>query len=245
MSAGAVQQAHELLERLEREGVVARALGGIAVALRCPSASRPPLARDYHDLDLATDHDHGHRLAEALAAAGYAPAERFNALHGHSRMMFSGPNDLHVDVLVDKFVMCHELSFRGRLDVHHETIGLGDLLLTKLQIAQINHKDVVDVATILVDHALTQDESGVNVRFIVELLSNDWGWWRTVTANLEIASELLSSLGLAREQADVVDARLHELQSRIATGKRSLRWKARARIGERVAWRFDPEEVAT
>jgi len=245
MSAAVVEQARELLDRLDRERTLARALGGVAVALRCPSASRPPLARDYHDLDLATNRDHGHRLAEALAAAGYAPAERFNALHGHSRMMFSGPNDLHVDVLVDKFVMCHELSFRGRLDVHRETLGLADLLLTKLQIAQINHKDVVDVAAILSDHALTQDESGINAGYVVELLSNDWGWWRTVTANLEITRELLPTLDLPRAQAADVDGRLHELKSVVAEGKRSLRWKARARVGERMAWRFDPEEAAT
>jgi hypothetical protein len=245
MNTEMVEGTRALLRQVDEEGVLARALGGIAVALRCPSALDPPLVREYHDLDLATDRDNAHRLAEVLAAAGYEPAERFNALHGHSRMMFSGPDDVHMDVIVDEFVMCHKLSLRRRLQVHHETIGLADLLLTKLQIAKINHKDVVDVTAILLDHALTGDESGINAPYIVDLLSNDWGWWRTVTANLDIVGELLPSLGLEVPSARIAATSLDELKSAIGKGRRSLRWKARARIGERVAWRFDPEEVAT
>ena len=240
-----IAQTRWLLRHVHEQGVLARTLGGIAVALRCPSALEPPLAREYHDLDLATARDNGHRLADVLTAAGFEPAERFNALHGHSRMMFSGPDDLHMDVIVDEFVMCHKLSLRHRLTVHPETIGLADLLLTKLQIAKINHKDVVDVTAILVDHPVTDDEAGINVGYIVDLLSNDWGWWRTVTANLDIVEELLPSLGLGERQARDADVRLQDLKSAVAEGRRSLRWKARARIGERVAWRFDPEEVAT
>jgi hypothetical protein len=206
---------------------------------------RPPLIRQYHDLDLATDRANSHRLSDVVIAEGFAPAERFNALHGHSRMMFTGPQGAHVDLLVDEFVMCHKLSFRGRLQVHRDTLGIADLLLTKLQIARINHKDVVDVAAVLVDHEITDDESGINAEYVVQLLSDDWGWWRTVTENLDIVAELLPTLGLEGKHAAAAGLRLERLQSRISSGKRSFRWKARARVGERMAWRFDPEEVAT
>ena len=228
---------------LEENGVQARLLGGVAVALRCPSARRPPLARDYHDLDLATTGAHAHRLSQVLAAAGFSPEERFNNLHGRSRMMFTGPDGVHVDVLVDEFVMCHTLSLSRRLPLHKDTLSLADLLLTKLQIAELNQKDAVDVAALLLDHPLTEDEAGINRKYVVQVVSNDWGWWRTVTENLQRMDGLVPSLGLLSEEAELVQARLHELSDSIAAGKRSLRWRMRARLGDRVPWRFDPEEV--
>jgi hypothetical protein len=244
MAFDLVTYTRELLRTLNDQGVHARALGGVAVALRCPSALQPPLARDYHDMDLLTERGGAQALSEALVAAGFEPTERFNALHGHSRMMFSRSGEVHMDVLVDEFVMCHKLSFKGRLDIDQETVGLADLLLTKLQIAKINHKDVLDVAALLLDHPLG-GAAEIETQRIVKLLSDDWGWWRTVTANLEVVDQLLPSLGLSPAQAQTIQARLKELGSSIADCKRTLRWKARAKIGERMDWRFEPEEVAT
>lgn len=240
-----VPYTRELLAELEAQGVPARALGGVGVALRCASAGRAPLAREYHDMDLATRRDAAHRLSDALQRAGFQPAERFNALHGHSRMMFALPDQCHLDVLVDEFVMCHQLDLGARLELNRETIPLADLLLTKLQIAQINHKDVVDTVALLLDHRLTDDDDGINVGFIVGILSNDWGWWRTVTENLRVVDELLGDLGLDRRDEEAVRERLRQLGAAVDDGRRSLRWKARARLGERVSWRLEPEEVAT
>jgi hypothetical protein len=240
-----VAYTQQLVAELNQDNVIARALGGVGVALTCASARRPPLAREYHDLDLATTRRHAHRLSDALVGAGFEAAERFNALHGHSRMMFTLPSRCHVDVLVQEFVMCHKLDLAARLTMRSDTIPLADLLLTKLQIAQINHKDVLDIAALLVDHPITEDEDGINASYIGRLLSDDWGWWRTVTENLVVVDELLARLGLAREDEERAHERLHDLNAAVSSRKRSLRWKARARLGERVAWRLDPEEVAT
>lgn len=245
MTFDVIAYTHDLIERLNAQGALARAFGGVGIGLRCASALRPPLARDYHDIDLATDRRHAHHLTAALLEEGFQPAERFNAMHGHSRMMFSLSDRAHMDVIVDDFVMCHKLPLRDRLHLHTETVSLADLLLTKLQIAQINHKDVLDIAALLIDHPLSVDESGINITYIADLLSNDWGWWRTVTANLDLLMRQVASLGLGVDEAETTRQRLRELTAGIGSGKRSLRWKARARLGDRVAWHFEPEEVAT
>jgi hypothetical protein len=238
-----VAYGQRVLRELREDGVEARALGGVAVALRCPSARFPPLARDYNDLDLVTDGEHANQVSAALTSNGFTAAERFNRLHGHSRMMFTGPEGVHVDLIVGEFVMCHRLSLKRRLFVDQETISLGDLLLTKLQIAELNAKDVSDVTALLVDHPLTDDETGVNRQHIAALLSSDWGWWRTATGNLELIKQRVPSLGLPAEETGSVMARFGDLQQAIAARKRSVRWRLRSRLGERVPWRFDPEEV--
>lgn len=241
----AVTEAQHLMESLRERRVRACLLGGLAVALRCPSARKTPLIRTYHDFDLATERSETSALASALEDLGYVGAERFNALHGHSRMMFSGPEGRHIDVLVDRFVMCHELDLRGRLAENAYTLPLSDLLLTKLQIAQVNHKDILDITSLLLDHPVSVDESGIESGRIVKLLSADWGWWRTVTENLAILAGLLPTLGLSNAEIARVQDRVTLLEDAIRDGKRSVRWRARARIGDRMDWRLEPEEVAT
>lgn len=238
-----VSSARDLIAELGSRGLTVRALGGVAIALRCPAAADPALARRYEDVDLITDSASGRGIGAALAELGYTAYERFNALHGHARMMFTGRDGAHVDVLIDAFVMCHRLDLRQRLTIDQETLSLSDLLLTKLQIARLNRKDVVDIATLLLDHSLTEDDTGINHDYIASLLGGDWGWWRTATDNLAMVGEMVGDLGLPGESATRIDERVRALVDRIASEKKSLRWKTRARLGERVAWRLEPEEV--
>jgi len=241
-----VGRAHSLLAQIEDAGVQARALGGVAVALRCPSARHAPLQREFHDLDLAVARGHAHDLTKVLAGAGFAPNTHFNALHGRSRLIFAAVDDgLHLDVLVGVFAMCHKLDLGDRLAIDPATLTLADLALTKLQIAELNRKDAGDLAALFLDHALADDDSGINVNYMTSLLSRDWGWWRTVTANLDLLERHLPGTGLAPAQTAVVAGRIDELRHAVATTKKSLAWRSRAKLGDRVSWRDEPEEVST
>lgn len=235
------QEAAELVAGLTQDGLPARLLGGVAVAIRCPTASAGALRRSYHDLDLIVTSRAAYRLGQALEAAGYRGEERFNALHGRTRMMFSGPLG-HIDVLVGPFVMCHRLDVGGRLTIDPVTLSLADLLLTKLQIARLNAKDASDIAALLLDHRLTGDDAGINGEYVAGLLAGDWGWWRTVTGSLEwLASSPPEALGPAA-RADLGD-RIRDLRGAVDGRPKTVRWRVRARVGERVPWRLEPEEV--
>jgi hypothetical protein len=242
--AGLLAEAESIISDLRAAQVVGRLLGGVAIALRCTSARPPgPFARSYSDLDIAVDGKAGAALATVLDAYGYVGDKRFNALHGRRRMLFSRADGAHIDVLVERFAMCHELELASRLAVHPFTVSLADLLLMKLQVAEINRKDVTDIGALLLDHALTDDESGINATYVCELLGRDWGWWRTATENLATARAYLDEVivgGAAREAAT---SRLETLMARIEGTPKSVRWRMRARVGERVPWRVDPEEV--
>jgi hypothetical protein len=203
-----------VLAAATEERVVLRAVGGLAVYLRCPSARVPPLARDYKDIDLVGRSGDAPKISELLRRLGYLPDETI--------------------------VMSHELRIGARLDLDDKTITLADLLLTKLQVVEINERDLGDAAALLADHDISPD--GIDPERITTLLSSDWGWWRTVSANLERIASYADSLS-SFEGASRVKAGAAELRRRIDEVPKTLRWKLRARVGERVRWYELPEEL--
>jgi hypothetical protein len=236
----------EIALTAEREGAVARFLGGIGIQLRCKSAQPGgPLARQCGDIDIATTRESVPAIKKVLQAHGYEPAARFNALHGKTRMLFHAPDGRHADLFVDTFKMCHTLELRGRLDLNPQTLSLADLLLTKLQIAELNRKDASDMAALLLDHELTSEESGINVAYVVDILRKDWGWWRTVSTNLDRLTEVVPSLSLSEEDAELARERAQEVRERVDAAPKTSRWKMRARVGDRLPWRDEPEATET
>jgi hypothetical protein len=239
-----LEEALAVLGAVKERGGTARALGGVAIALRCSSAREGgPLSRAYGDLDLVTDRSSASAVADVVEAAGFTPEKRFNAAHGRTRMLFINQDDRHLDLFVDTFAMCHTLELSKRLTIDEATLPLADLLLTKLQIARLTQKDVVDTTALLVDHGLGDSDDDLNVDYITGLLAQDWGWWRTVTENLAKLSEELPGLELEPSQARAVELQAKSLVEAIEGRPKSLRWRARARVGDRLPWRDEPEEL--
>lgn len=239
-----VRDGARVVEAARDAGVELRLLGGVAIALRCPSAGGGgPLARDYSDLDLATSRRHAKGTQRLLTELGYEPNQRFNAANGESRLLFLAPDGRHVDVFVDRFVLCHELSLQGRLTVDDRTLPLADLLLTKLQVAKLSHKDVTDMAALLRDHAPGEDDATISVPRLLELVAADWGWWRTTTETLERLDGLVGDLPLDEPARATVRERAAALHARFTDAPKSRRWRVRAKVGERRPWREDPDEV--
>jgi hypothetical protein len=91
------------------------------------------------------------------------------------------------------------------------------------------------------------DEPGtIGLGRIRPLVGNDWGWWRTITLNLDRITALASGDGQGLVPAggkhDPVK-QLAVLSQAIEATPKTLRWKARARVGERVRWYEQPEET--
>lgn len=223
-------------------GLTLRVTGGVAVAMRCPSSLAPPLARTYGDIDLVAPLKESRKLIELFAALGYQPDATFNALHGARRLLFWDPvNSRQVDVFLDVFEMCHKLDLTARLRLQGETISLADLLLSKLQVVETNDKDLKDILSLLVDHPLSQDETGLNVSYIADLTAGDWGLWRTTTMIAERADHYSQALE-GFTQGDRVHRQVAQLLEALERVTKSTRWKLRARLGDRVRWYQLPEE---
>jgi len=220
-----------------------RALGGTAIALS--AGGELLLPREYNDIDFVTAAGRGPEVVRAFDELGYAGDQRFNGLNGHRRLLFyDTENERRVDVFVAKFEMCHAIPLAKRLTLRAQTIPLADLLLTKLQIFALNEKDQRDIVNLLHAHTLADDDAdGINAHYVAKLLAADWGLWRTSTLNVERVRGGLARYGLAPEQEEVVRTRLDDLRARIDDEPKSTKWKVRARVGERVKWYEEPEEV--
>ena len=239
-----VDEARRVLDAAGRDGTILALLGGIAVRIHA-SEVPPSLVREYHDIDFAVPKGHGRLAADLLDSLGYDPSKEFNALNGRERLLFLDPeHGRQVDVFVGSFRMCHEIPFGDRLSADGHTVPLAELVLTKLQIVELNEKDVRDTALLFYGHDVSDhDDESINGERIAELCAGDWGLWRTLTHNLERCREHLGDYELPADDARRISDRLEDLLARIEARPKSRGWKLRARVGERKRWYELPDEV--
>jgi hypothetical protein len=226
-------------------GLRLRLMGGTAIFLTSPTVRTAPYARSYGDFDLAVAGRDARRAAAFLEAAGYVPEKMFNALHGATRLNFGHPQGRWpIDVVIDEVAMSHRIDLRGRLDGPGPTLTLADLLLTKLQIWEINPKDLGDIVCLLADHEIAdrEDPATIDRRRIVGLAAADWGLGHTIERNLRRVVEEVANRAPADPPRDPV-AQASLLLDAMDRAPKSIAWKARARVGERVRWYETPEEV--
>jgi hypothetical protein len=249
-----------VVELATARGLTVRLMGGMAVRAHAPDWTART-RRTEVDLDFVTTSRDRTAFYALLADAGYTPDRQHNALFGQKQAYFvDTARNRPVDVIVDTLLMCHRLDFAGRLGASRPTLPLAELLLSKLQVVKINRKDVLDALVLLAEHPLGRDDGApdasqgqgaINVPRIVAITSTDWGWWRTVTGNLDKLAQYLESeykpadldVGKGRDVLFDPGAQVRELRAAIDAAPKSTRWKMRARVGERVAWYEEPEEV--
>lgn len=241
-----VDEAARILSGADAAGVVVRPLGGVAVRLHVDGMMNAALARPYADLDLVAGRKAARDVTRLLVSLGYEANERFNAMSGGTRLIFyDHANSRHVDVFIGEFRMCHQVALSDRLGADPRTVPLAELLLTKLQVVQLNDKDLKDIWAIVLEHDVDDhDDETINVSVIARALSPDWGFWRTAGGTVAAARSGLATSGLSPEEQQTIDARLGALWDSVEQEPKSLRWRSRARIGERSRWYEEPEEIA-
>lgn len=241
--ADPIAEGRRIAETAAGRDVPLRVLGGVAVAMLCPSSNRPPLAREYADIDFATTAAAKNHVVGLLESVGYAGDKEFNTLHGHRRLFFwDERNRRQVDVFVDEANLCHRIDLKRRLEAVPLTLSLADLTVLKLQVVETNEKDYRDICAIFADHDLTSDDVGVNSTYIAGLTASDWGLWRTLGMVSE-GSEVFARELPGFAAAELVVDRLRRLRSVLEQSPKSRGWKLRSRLGDRKRWYELPEEV--
>ncbi len=240
-----LDEARRLIAAGDAAGLTLRLLGGLAVKLHSPSANHRSLARSYADLDFALAGKRGDRLEALMPTLGYVPNKGFNLLNGNTRLLFfDETQERQVDVFVGGFHMCHTIPITERLKLEPLTLPLAELFLTKMQIVQLNEKDMRDVCALLLDHPFGEgDDETLNLARVADVCCQDWGLWKSVSVSVRKVQDFCDAYDMdVRDKLTIVE-RLNVLRLALDDAPKPLKWKVRAAVGEKIQWYDLPEEV--
>lgn len=239
--ADITEEATRIIDAANTDGIPLRLLGGLAIFFQCPGAMlNERLQRTYNDMDFVTLAKWGAKTKALFTRLGYEGSKTFNALHGNTRLLFwDEQHERQIDIFIDRMQMCHTLDFRSRLLLDKRTLSPSDLVLTKLQIVEINEKDLIDTVALFYDHEVGRSEQGIDANYIAGLTSNDWGLQKTLELNLQKTQ----AFAIEQNFPSYIPQRINALLTALQKRPKSLGWKARAVVGERMRWYELPEEV--
>jgi hypothetical protein len=238
---------HRLISEAQEQGIFLRVIGGLAIKAHSPHATHRSLERSYPDIDFVTDKAGAKKLLDFLPEMGYTPNKTFNTLSGDRRQLYyDEPRNRQIDVFIGDFEMCHKLPLADRLHIEPLTIPLAELFLSKAQVVNLNRKDALDLLALLLDHqAGPGDEETINVDLIADLCAKDWGLYTTISITIQKLDDILiqGDIELDETQAQTIRERLTAIQEAMDAVPKTLAWKMRAKIGTRVRWYEEVEEV--
>ncbi|NLE22584.1 MAG: Fic family protein [Actinobacteria bacterium] len=260
-------EAMDIIDVARAAGAQLRLTGGLAVRRYCTDLDF--MDREYSDIDFVGSSDEKKEIHAVFEELGYTENRyvaqatdsgqlqfiKNEALEGMKaeasaaargvQSTYEPPLVDHIDVFMDVMRMDHDLDVSDRLEIDDYAISPADAFIAKMQIGRINQKDVHDVIALVKDVPLrdVDDETSIDLLYIAEVCARDWGLYRDITANLDIVLAMVGDYGLTEGQQDRVYARLAAIKESVESAGKSLRWRLRATVGERVAWRREIEDT--
>jgi len=241
-----LDEMNRLIEAGRTNSLLLRAIGGLAVRVRSGDLQKF-FPREYRDLDFVVAEKERKRIESFFQELGYESNRKFNLLNGTKRQIYLDPNsERHVDIFVGNFEMCHKLPLNGRLHLDPVTVPLAELLLSKAQIVELNHKDALDIASLLLYNETGDTDDGrINLDYIAKLCGQDWGLYKTTSINLKRVEDAVrdEKLNLTEAERGLILKRASDIQRTFETMPKSLAWQMRDKVGTRVRWYEEVEEV--
>ena len=258
-------EAMAIIDAARGQGAQLRLTGGLAIRRYCTDLAF--MDREYSDIDFIGLSSQSSELHEVFSALGYAEnlyvtqatnagqlqyikiealkAERAQAEAAAGHAPYEPPLVDHVDIFLDVMRMDHDLDVRDRLDIDDYAITPADALLAKLQIGKINQKDAHDVIALCKDVPLrdNDDDVAIDVMHIADVCSRDWGLYHDLTTNLDVVIAMVDDYGLSEEAMARVYDRLAAIKEAVDEVNKTFRWRLRASVGRRVAWRREVEDT--
>ncbi len=245
--ADIVDEVNRLIDAARSANLHLRLIGGLAIKFHSPSANHRALQRSYPDIDLVVHKRDKRNLDQFFSGLGYRSEKNFNLLNGDRRQIFyDAETGRRIDVFIGDFEMCHKLPMKERLDAHPVTVPLAELFLSKTQIVDLNKKDALDIISLLLDNDVGfKDDRVINLDRILRLCLKDWGLYKTLTITLSKVEYILieDNPGLEPDQQQRVLARINSIRRVLDRVNKPILWKVRDRVGTRVRWYSEVEEV--
>ena len=242
-----IQEMHRLIDAANAKNIQLRAIGGLAVQAH-NKKNHPLFLREFADLDFVVAKRQRREFEAFMPEVGYAPHRQFNVLNGDQRQIYyHNESEMKIDIFVGDFMMCHKIPLENRLKADPITIPLAELLLSKAQIVHLNRKDALDIASLLLNTEVgTGDDEVINLSVIAALCGSDWGLYKTTSINLERVKDVVSGddVALNSDERALIVARVDRVLDTFIGMQKSLAWQMRDKVGTRVRWYEEVEEVA-
>ena len=266
-----LREAVRIVERSKEFGISLRAMGGVAIALRCSSemdfarrlGRMTSHGQEYTDLDFAGLLKERNNLIKYFQTLNYEKRPSTLSSSASQRQIYFHPEGYFtVDVIMDELLVAnHPIDFRKRIAIDSLSITLADLLLEKVQMwVSFSEKDLKDCLLLLKAHDLSEDGTDgekINSSYIADLLSNDWGFYYTATTNLKKMVEILDGLETTGKMVNIdplkvpnderatIGGRIQNLLKIIEERPKSFSWKMRAKLGTAKGWYNEVETPST
>lgn len=250
-------EAVSIVAAAETDGVIVRVVGSSGIRLHCgpPDEAMARLGRRAKDIDFVVPKEHRKGLRRLLESRGYlVDRDLLVAMEGR-RYSFSHPTRaIEIDVFVENLEFNHVIEVRHRLRTHPVTIPIEDLLLQKLQIVKQAGNDILDAVVLISTHQVVDradSSEDLDAGYIAGLLGRDWGFHHTAMRNLHHIRDAVGgtrpdAVHLDQESHEVVRARVDQLVTAIDAHSKTVAWRMRAKVGERMQWWQDVDDrVAT
>lgn len=227
----------------EARGLSVRLIGGVGIRLLLGDKFDPAFERVHADIDAITRRRDAAGLERLLEERGWVPAREFNALNGARRLLFHDPaSEAQVDVFVEEFEMCHSLPLGDRLQEPGPALPATDLLMTKLQIVELNAKDRSDCYALLRGCEVGTGAEAIDPARVAALTAADWGLHHTLELNLGRLHDSLGTVASAEDRA-AISSVIETIRTAMDEAPKGRAWRLRARVGDRRRWYREPEEV--
>jgi hypothetical protein len=241
-----VKEMYRLIDAANAKNIQLRAIGGLAVQVH-NKKNHAAFIREFGDLDFVVASKQRRDFEAFMPTVGYSAHKQFNTLNGDQRQIYyHNDNEMKIDIFVGDFEMCHKIPLENRLAADPITIPLAELLLSKAQIVELNHKDLMDITSLLLNNELgNNDQDTINLQILAQLCSQDWGLYKTTSINLQKVEEMIrkEDTALTQEEKNLVIGRVQEIQKTFEEMSKPLPWQIRDRVGTRVKWYIEVEEV--
>ncbi|HXZ91084.1 MAG TPA: hypothetical protein VEG61_08475 [Candidatus Dormibacteraeota bacterium] len=254
-----------IVEKAQSRGVYLRILGSLAAYIRAREAGHEDFFKSlgrfgegmplFTDLDLAGYEKQRGPIDKIFHELAFQPDTLMNGMFGHKRLIYYHPErKFHVDIFLNKLEFSHDVKFgekpgQGRLEIDYPTISPADIVLEKLQIHQINRKDLIDLITLFFVHDVQDqfEKQTIDGAYIGKILAGEWGFWYDARTNLEKVGGLLQALEkegkLSPSQRQIIEQRMEKLLNCVNNTPKDRNWEKRAKTGTKKAWYREVEEV--
>jgi hypothetical protein len=240
-----LSEGKRIVEAAQQQGIIMRVMGPLALHYYFPDqidlyAKLERLGERYFtDIDFAAYGKSSGKMKGFMQSVGYECDLQTMALSGRTRhIYYAGPVPM-IDVFFDKLDYCHEVFYKDRLELDPYSVSLTDILLQKLQIVEINDKDLKDIEYLFITCEIGDDDDHkINQNYIAQRFADDWGFWYTATQlNLERVKQHCDTVpALTPEMRERVKAQASKMQARAEAEPKTKKWTKRAKKGASKTW---------